>query len=44
MSASPLVRLAIILDARCVDPGVTGQDRYRTVRHIARMIPATDRM
>jgi len=44
MSASPLGRLAIILDAGRVDPGVTGQDRYRTMRRIARMTPAIDRM
>ena len=44
MSASPLGRLAIILDAGPVDPGVTGQDRCCTMRRIARMTPAIDRM
>lgn len=44
MSASPLGRLAMILDAGRVAPGVTGQDGYRVMRGIARMTPAIDRM
>jgi hypothetical protein len=44
MSDSPLGRLAIVTEAECIDSDVTGQSRYRTMRGIVRMIPATERM
>ena len=37
-------RLSIVLEAERIDPEVTGQDQYRTMRRIARMAPAIDRM
>ena len=37
-------QLSIVLETEGVDPEVTGQDQYRTMRRIARMIPAIDRM
>ena len=37
-------QLSIVLEAEGIDPKVTGQDQYRTMRRIARMTPAIDRM
>ena len=44
MPESPLSRLPIVPESvRCVRR-VTGHDRYRAVRRVARMTPAIDRM
>ena len=44
MSVSPPGQLPIVPETERVDRKVTGHDRYRTMRHIARMTPAIDRM
>jgi len=44
MSDSLPVWFSITAEPGPVSPGVTGQDRDRLMRGIARMIPATDRM
>ena len=44
MSVPPPGRLPIVPESERIDPEVTGPDRYRTMRRIARMAPAIDRM
>ena len=44
MSVPPPGQLSIVLEAERVDPEVTGQYRYRTMRRVARMAPLVDRM
>jgi hypothetical protein len=44
MLVPPPGQLSIVLEAEGIDPKVTGRDQYRTMRRIARMTPAIDRM
>ena len=44
MLVPPPGQLSIVLKAGRVDPEVTRQYQYRTMRLIARMSPAVDRM
>jgi len=44
MSGPPPGRVSLVLEAERIDPEVTGQYRYRTMRRAARMTSAIDRM
>ncbi len=44
MSVSPPSRLLIIPESVCGDRRASGPDRYRAMRPVARMSPATDWM
>ena len=44
MSVPPPGQLSIVLEAESIDPKVPAQNQYRTMRRIARMTPAIDRM
>ncbi len=44
MSVPPPGQLSIVLEAERIDPKVTGSCQYRTMRRLARMTPAIDRM
>ena len=44
MLVPPPGQLSIVLEAERVDPEVTGQYQYRTMRLIARMAPPVGRM
>ncbi len=44
MLVPPPGQLSIVLEAKLIDPEVTGQYQYRTMRPNARLTPPADRM
>ena len=44
MLVPPPGQLSMVLEVEGIDPKVTGQDQYRTMRRIVRMTLAIDRM